>query len=405
MPGAACPGVPPTGPPGLGQVVGGQRAHQLMLLLQLGLPVLAPLVPQLQLSHQGLALLAQSLLVFDQLQPGVEVRLLPCEARRPSLPSPRRPAHQILSLALPPGLREDPESGEHTRGQGRQLPKPRSLWDLAGVSSARTVPVPWLQGPDCGHTRSFLERGSFCQPRHPACGEGPAHCLPRCLHKAPRTAPSLVEDSRQTPHLQTPMAAKQSVANGHRMPLGSSGLCSLSTDPSHRVFLRKGPNGSSAEHRVGAKLPPPCQESSGCPASPRRPGVASPGESTCTGKFRVCPAGCVPRPPEDQLVLTDPAGLDPTLDILCPPAPAACPPCWVEDHGHGSGEGYGRGEHHGRGGGGAAPWGWCVLDQPWSPQRELLSVPTEREGGPQGRPMGPEISTKPKLVWNPVPSS
>lgn len=45
MPGAACPGVPPTGPPGLGQVVGGQRAHQLMLLLQLGLPVLAPLVP------------------------------------------------------------------------------------------------------------------------------------------------------------------------------------------------------------------------------------------------------------------------------------------------------------------------------------------------------------------------
>lgn len=115
MPGAACPGVPPTGPPGLGQVVGGQRAHQLMLLLQLGLPVLAPLVPQLQLSHQGLALLAQSLLVFDQLQPGVEVRLLPCEARRPSLPSPRRPAHQILSLALPPGLREDPESwGAHT---------------------------------------------------------------------------------------------------------------------------------------------------------------------------------------------------------------------------------------------------------------------------------------------------
>lgn len=115
VPGAACPGVPPTVPPGLGRVVGGQRAHQLMLLLQLGLPVLAPLVPQLQLSHQGLALLAQSLLVFDQLQRGVEVRLLPCEAGRPSLPSPRRPAHQILSLALPPGLREDPESwGAHT---------------------------------------------------------------------------------------------------------------------------------------------------------------------------------------------------------------------------------------------------------------------------------------------------
>ena len=214
-----------------------------------------------------------------------------------------------------------------------------------------------------------------------------------------------MEDSRQTPHLQTPMAAKQSVANGHRRPLGSSGLCLLSTDPSHRVFLRKGPNGSSAEHRVGVKLPPPCQGSSGCPASPRRPGVGSPGESTCTGKFRVCPAGCVPRPPEDQLVLTDPAGLDPTLDVLCPPAPAACPPCWVEEHGNGSGEGYGRREHHGGGGGGAAPWGWCVLDQPWSPQRELLSVSTEREGGPQGRPMGPEISTKPKLVWNPVPSS
>lgn len=260
MPGAACPGVPPTGPPGLGQVVGGQRAHQLMLLLQLGLPVLAPLVPQLQLSHQGLALLSQSLLVFDQLRPGVEVRLLPCEARRPSLPSPRRPAHQILSLALPPALREDPESwGAHTwtRATAAQASIP---WDLAGVSSARTVTVPWLQGPDYGHTRSFLERGSFCQPRHLACGEGPAHCLPRCLHEAPRTAPSLVEDSRQTPDLPTPMAAKQSVANGHRRPLGSSGLCRLSTDPSHRVFLRKGPDGSSAEHRVGVKLPPPSGE-------------------------------------------------------------------------------------------------------------------------------------------------
>lgn len=57
----------PQGPRGLGQVVGGQRAHQLMLLLQLSLSVFAPLVPQLQLSHQGLTLLAQSLLVFDQL--------------------------------------------------------------------------------------------------------------------------------------------------------------------------------------------------------------------------------------------------------------------------------------------------------------------------------------------------
>lgn len=50
------------------------------------------------------------------------------------------------------------------------------------------------------------------------------------------------------------------------------------------------------------------------------------------------------------------------------------------------------------GGGGAEPWGWCMLDPPWSPQRELLSVSTEGEGGPQGRPVGPEISTKPKLV-------
>lgn len=108
------------GPPVLGSLPQGLQAwarwwegkgtHQLMLLLQLGLPVLAPLVPQLQLGHQGLALLTQSLLVFDQLQPGVEVRLLPCEARRPSLPSPRSSAHQILSLASPPGLREDPGS-------------------------------------------------------------------------------------------------------------------------------------------------------------------------------------------------------------------------------------------------------------------------------------------------------
>lgn len=56
-------------------------------------------------------------------------------------------------------------------------------------------------------------------------------------------------------------------------------------------------------------------------------------------------------------------------------------------------------------GGGAAPWGWYVLDQPWSPQRELLSVSTEGEEGPQGRPVGPETPTKPELVWNPVPSS
>lgn len=93
---------------------GRTKAHQLMLLLQLGLPVLAS-GPPASARHQGLALLTQSLLlVFDQLQPGVEMRLLPYEARRPSLPSPRSSAHQILSLASPPGLREDPGSwGAH----------------------------------------------------------------------------------------------------------------------------------------------------------------------------------------------------------------------------------------------------------------------------------------------------
>lgn len=71
----ACPGVPSTGPvgtPGLRSGGGRVMAHQLMLLLHLGLPVLAPLVPLLQFSHQGLTLLAQNLLIFDQLQPGPE---------------------------------------------------------------------------------------------------------------------------------------------------------------------------------------------------------------------------------------------------------------------------------------------------------------------------------------------
>lgn len=50
--------------------------------------------------------------------------------------------------------------------KGNSCPGPQSPWDLAGVSKVRTVMVPWLQGPDYGHTRSFLERGSFSQPRH-----------------------------------------------------------------------------------------------------------------------------------------------------------------------------------------------------------------------------------------------
>ena len=51
----------------------GERAHQLMLLPHLNLPVFAPLVPLLQLGHHGLTLVPQVLLVFDQLQSGHEV--------------------------------------------------------------------------------------------------------------------------------------------------------------------------------------------------------------------------------------------------------------------------------------------------------------------------------------------
>lgn len=72
--------------------------------------------------------------------------------------------------------------------------------------------------------RSFLEQGSFCQPRHLACGEGPAHCLPRCSTKP---QDSLIEDSRQTICRQTPMAVKQSVASGHWRPLFLWALSSL----------------------------------------------------------------------------------------------------------------------------------------------------------------------------------
>lgn len=42
-------------------------SHQLVLVLHLGLPLPVPLVPLLQLGQHGLALLAQGLLVFDQL--------------------------------------------------------------------------------------------------------------------------------------------------------------------------------------------------------------------------------------------------------------------------------------------------------------------------------------------------
>lgn len=45
-------------------------AHQLVLLLHLGLPLLTPLVPLPQLGQHGLTLLTQSLLVFNELQSG-----------------------------------------------------------------------------------------------------------------------------------------------------------------------------------------------------------------------------------------------------------------------------------------------------------------------------------------------
>lgn len=48
--------------------------HQLMLLLHLGLPVLAPLVPLLQLCHHSLTPVGQGLLVLNQLRPRAGAR-------------------------------------------------------------------------------------------------------------------------------------------------------------------------------------------------------------------------------------------------------------------------------------------------------------------------------------------
>ena len=87
------------------------------------------------------------------------------------------------------------------------------------------------------------------------------------------------------------------------------------------------------------------------------------------------------------------------------PTCSCCPPtCWAGEHGHGWGEDYGCGEHR-WGLVSSTQWGWCALDQPWSPQGKMLPVSTEGEGDPQGRPMAPEISMRPELIWNPVPFS
>ena len=119
-----------------GQVSGGRGAHQLVLLLHLGLLVLEPLVPLLQLGHQGLALLTQSLLVFDQLRPGAEVKLLPREARRPRLPSPG--------------------------GASAPNPKtPRCSWVCAGPWVWEGVHT-WTRGCSCPRPSSPLRPG-WCQ--------------------------------------------------------------------------------------------------------------------------------------------------------------------------------------------------------------------------------------------------
>lgn len=105
---------------------------------------------------------------------------------------------------------------------------------------------------------------------------------------------------------------------------------------------------------------------------------------------------CVLRPLEDQLG----PGVTPqgwtTLDVFCPPAPAACPPLL---------------------GRGAWPWGAsleegggstvglaCVGPALVSTEGAAICFLYRGRKAHRGRPVGPETPTKPELVWNPVPS-
>lgn len=113
-------------------------------------------------------------------------------------------------------------------------------------------------------------------------------------------------------------------------------------------------------------------------------------------KFRVCPAGCVLRPLEDQLVLSDPTGLDPHLRRSLPTR-SCCLPTLLEFRAWpwGASLRRGGGQHRGA--------ELCVGPALVS-HRELLSVSTEGEEGPQG---GLWVQGFPQagLVWgfSPVP--
>ena len=129
------------------------------------------------------------------------MRLLPCGARRPSLPSPGRPAHQILSLASLPGSEGGCWVLGSTYMDKGKLPGPsvplgpgwcQQSSDSDGALATRPRLWPHQELPGTGVIRSTPS---------PGLGERPVHCLQRCLHEAPRRAPSLIEDSRQTPDL------------------------------------------------------------------------------------------------------------------------------------------------------------------------------------------------------------